>query len=71
MNPSISVGIDQYPLRVRWFMAVAWALIFTKCWAVWWVIDHWRVPVHPLWIIGPTLAFAVLASIIWLTHRPE
>jgi hypothetical protein len=29
----------------------------------------WSVPLHPLWIVAPTLVFAAVATVIWLTHR--
>lgn len=52
-------------------MAVAWILIALKCVIVSWAIVRWSVPIHPLWVIAPTLLFAGLASVLWLTHRPD
>ena len=71
MNMPLNFAVAQYPRRVRWIMAVAWALIATKCALVWWAIGHWHMPFHPLWIVGPTLAFAALATGLWLTHHEE
>jgi hypothetical protein len=34
-------------------------------------MQHWSVPFHPLWIVGPTLAFAALATAIWATHHAD
>lgn len=56
---------------MRWFVAVAWVIILAKCVAVWWAIVHWNVPVHPLWVIGPTLAAAALATLLWATHDED
>jgi hypothetical protein len=67
----LHIDVAQYPSRVRWWMAVAWVLIVVKCILVWWSIGHWQVPIHPLWIVAPTLIFAGLASLLWLTHEPD
>jgi hypothetical protein len=65
------MSLAQGPKRVRWFMAVAWALIAVKCVVVWWAMIHWSVATHPLWVVGPTLVFAALVTAIWLTHHSE
>ena len=56
---------------MSWFMSVAWILIAAKCAGVWWAMIHWRMPFHPLWIVAPTLVFAGLATLLWLTHKEE
>lgn len=71
MTFPIHIDVAQYPVRVRWFMAIAWIVIALKCVLVWWVIQHWQVPIHPGWVIIPTLMFAALASGLWLTHQRE
>ncbi len=71
MNASGYINVAQYPRRMRWFMAVAWMVIAVKCLLVWWAIGHWNVPVHPLWVIAPTLLFAALVTGLWLVHRPD
>jgi hypothetical protein len=53
----------------RWFLGVAWVVIVAKCIAVAWVIPHYHVPVHPLWIIGPTLFAAAFVTVLWTTHH--
>ena len=53
------------------FMSVAWVLIAAKCVLVWWAMLHWRMPFHPLWIVAPTLVFAGVATLLWLTHKEE
>ena len=69
MNLPFHPEVVQHSRRVRLFMAIAWALIAIKCVLVWWAIGHWNVPIHPLWIVGPTVAFAGLATVVWLTHH--
>ena len=71
MTSPVHIDIAQYSSRSRWFMAVAWMVILVKCLLAWWAIDRWQVPFHPVWIIGPTLVFAALASLLWMTHARE
>jgi hypothetical protein len=71
MTFPVHIDIEQYSARSRWLMGIAWIIIFVKCVVVWWAIEHWQMPFHPAWIIGPTLAFAALASLLWLTHARE
>jgi hypothetical protein len=71
MNSPVHIDLAQYPARVRWFMAIIWAVILAKCAVIWWAMLHWSVPMHPLWIVAPTLVFAALATAIWLTHHRE
>ncbi len=71
MNLPVHIDVRQYSPRVRWFVAIAWALIVAKCTLLWWAMLHWSVPFHPLWIVGPTLLFALLATTLWLVHHED
>lgn len=71
MHLPVHIDIAQYSPRVRWVMAVAWVLIAVKCVLVWWAVERWHMPFHPMWIIAPTLAFAALATGLWVTHNEE
>ncbi len=71
MHIPLHVDLTQYSRRVRWLMAILWAIIVAKCIVVRWAVGHWQMPVHPLWIVAPTIIFAGLASILWLTHHEE
>ena len=71
MNLPVHFDAGQYSPRVRWFVAIGWALIAVKCTLVWWAMVHWSVPFHPMWIVGPTLLFALLATVLWLTHHED
>ena len=42
-----------------------WLFIVVKCFAVIWAIDHWAVPVHPYWVIVPTILMATLCTAIY------
>jgi len=56
---------------MRWFLLAAWLIIAAKCVAVAWAIQHWAVPVHPAWIVAPTLLMAALATVLWVAHRED
>lgn len=45
----------------RWIVA-GWLLIAIKCTAIWWLIETYKVPIHPLWLVGPTVLFGLLAT---------
>ncbi len=42
-----------------------WLLIAAKCWLVVWLIGKYHVPVHPLWVIAPTVLFALLCTAVY------
>jgi hypothetical protein len=71
MNPIARFDVAQYPRRLRWLMAIAWLVIAVKCWIVWWAIGYWHMPFHPMWIVAPTVVFALLATGLWIMHREE
>jgi hypothetical protein len=49
----------------RW-IAAGWILIVAKCTAIWWAIETYSVPIHPLWLVGPTLVFGLLATALYI-----
>ena len=53
----------------QWFLAIAWLVILAKCVFVNWAFQHWSVPMDANWIILPTLFFASIATLLWLTHK--
>ena len=57
--------------RTRRFLEIGWLIIVAKCLAVPWVISHWQVPVHPGWVIVPTLVFAVVVTLVVMFLREE
>lgn len=59
------------PRRVRLFLAIGWVVIIAKCLAMPWLLNHWQVPVHPGWVIVPTLIFAALATVLVVVHQWE
>jgi hypothetical protein len=62
-----SFHLDATPraARMRWFLGLGWVLIVAKCAVVWWAMTRWHVPMHPGWIVLPTLLFASLVTALW------
>lgn len=56
---------SRNPRAERWII-VGWALILLKCAAMWWLLEHYHAPIHPLWLVGPTLLFGLLATAIYV-----
>jgi hypothetical protein len=67
-RPTFATAISR---RTRWILEIGWIVIIAKCLAVPWVVSHWQVPVHPGWVIAPTLIFAALVTLVVLTWRKE
>jgi len=52
-----------------WLLGAVWVVIAVKCFVVAWAIPHYGVPIAPFVVIGPTLFFAAVVTVIWATHR--
>lgn len=50
---------------VERLLIVGWILIGLKCWAIWWACSHYAVPIHPGWIVSPTIFMAALCTLIY------
>jgi hypothetical protein len=53
----------------RWFLGVVWLVIVAKCGVVWWAVPHYHMPIAPAIVIGPTLFFAALATVLGVTQH--
>ncbi len=51
--------------RMSRLLLAGWVLIAGKCWLVNWLIEKYRVPIDPLWVIIPTLLFALLCTAVY------
>jgi hypothetical protein len=49
----------------RWLIA-GWIFIAIKCTAIWWAIVTYHVPIHPMWLVGPTILFGLLATSLYI-----
>jgi hypothetical protein len=52
--------------RVERVIAVCWVLIALKSVAVFWLFARYHIPVNPLWVVAPTVAFAALCTVVYL-----
>lgn len=53
------------PLMARLLIG-GWLLIAIKSVVIWWACAHYTLPFHPLWVIGPTVAFGSLCTGVYL-----
>jgi hypothetical protein len=53
------------PISEAWIIG-GWVLILMKCTVLWWAINAYSVPIHPMWIVGPTIAFAALTTALYV-----
>lgn len=51
--------------RVLKLIAVCWALIAVKHVAIIWLVWHYHIPFHQLWINAPTWLLGVLATAVY------
>jgi hypothetical protein len=51
--------------RLELVLAICWVLVLAKCAAVHWAVKHYAVPFNAWWLIGPTLAFASLCTLVY------
>jgi hypothetical protein len=58
------VPVARNPAVERLILA-SWLLIVVKCFVIIWVINHWAVPIHPYWIIMPTILMAALGTVVY------
>jgi len=52
--------------RVERVIEACWVVIALKSAAVVWLFGRYHVPVSPLWVIAPTIAFAALCTLVYL-----
>jgi len=52
--------------RLIW---IGWILIVIKCVVVWWACVKYAVPIHPMWVVAPTIMMAVLCTVIYYARR--
>jgi hypothetical protein len=62
---SVSRRAQRNP-RVERVIAICWAIIAIKSVVVVWLFNRYHVPVSPLWVIAPTVAFASLCTLVYL-----
>ncbi len=55
--------------KVERFIFICWVLIAIKHVAVIWLVHHYRVPFHQLWVNAPTWLLGVVATLLY--YRSE
>ena len=65
---AVTEPVARSPAVERLILA-GWLLIVLKCFAVIWAINYWAVPVHPYWIIVPTILMAALGTVVYLRRN--
>ena len=51
--------------KVERMLLTCWVLILFKSWFVLWLFPHYHIPINPLWVIAPTVAFASLITAVY------
>jgi hypothetical protein len=51
--------------RLEVLIVLGWILIAVKSVVVVWAVRHYRIPFNPLWVIAPTVAFAILITAVY------
>ena len=55
--------------RVERFILLCWVLIAGKTWLVTWLVDKYHIPFNALWVVAPTVAFALLGTAVYYVRR--
>jgi hypothetical protein len=58
-------------VRVERIIFAGWLLIALKSVFIWWACARYSVPIHPLWIIAPTVMFGLLCTAVYFGRREE
>lgn len=60
--------VDHVPRRnprAEKLFLVCWLLIAGKCWLMIWLVEKYHMPLNPLWVNAPTVAFALLCTAVY------
>ncbi len=58
----------RVPRSIVTGIVVGWILIALKCTLLPSLFDRWHVPIHPGWVIVPTLIFGAVVTVLAATH---
>jgi len=61
--------LARHRWRVEKLIFLCWGLIVLKSVFVVWAVGHYAIPFNPLWVIAPTVAFALLATSLYFWLR--
>lgn len=57
------------PPHMGLWLVGGWVLIILKCVVLWWLIERYHVPIHPLWLVFPTVLFGALATTLYVWRK--
>ncbi|MFT3783611.1 MAG: hypothetical protein QM790_16480 [Nibricoccus sp.] len=66
------VRATNAPARHPWttrLLIAGWILIIAKSSVIWWACGRYAVPFHPMWLVGPTVAFGLLCTGVYFYAR--
>jgi hypothetical protein len=52
--------------RSELLLGAGWLLIGLKSWAMFWMVDEYKMPFNAWWIVGPTLLAAAVCTWIYV-----
>jgi uncharacterized membrane protein YgcG len=55
--------------RLERLILACWVLIALKSAVVVWAVRHYHVPFSPLWVIAPTVVFAILGTWVYWVRK--
>ena len=62
----VHVKQRRLPSRaVERLVLLAWVIIVAKCFVVAWAIERFSIPIHPGWVIVPTLFMAAICTALY------
>ena len=62
----------RHPLQpVDTFVVVGWALILAKCGLASVAIHRWQIPVHDIYVWGPSVFFGAVCTWLYLTREEK
>ncbi len=65
----VTVRRPRHPVDA--FIVGGWSLILTKCVLASLAIHHWDVPVHDLYVWGPSLVFGGVCTFLYLRRDDD
>lgn len=55
--------------QIERLLVLGWVLIAAKSGLVWWACSRYQMPFNALWVILPTIAFALLCTAVYCWRR--
>ncbi len=71
---SVRVRKVRAPVRMPWKASILssfWFLIIGKCYWTHWAVARWNMPFDAIYVWGPTLAAAVLCTVVFLANSEK